>query len=345
MLGTNAQYTGFKNRIINGAMVISQRFGTSNNNNAGNSYTLDRFVSNSSPFNCAQNLNGVTPPGGFTKYLGFQTSVPTAISAGSYNGVAQAIEGYNIADFNWGSSNAVAATLSFWVYSSVTGTWGGVAYNDSFDYSYVFTYSIPVANTWTYITLTIPAPTTGTFNSTTSTGVKIYWSMGTGSTYSGTATGAWQAGGYLGATGAVAIANTNNATFYITGVQLEKGSIATSFDYRPYGTEFNLCQRYYSALPDTGAQNGLGAGVCLNSSLFYFVAVYPVPMRTAPSFTSTGTFQVIVTTGYTPSSVTLNAAGTTSAALVAAISGVTGGNGGFIRGGGSACSLNFSAEL
>jgi len=294
--GTSTGYYGFKNRIINGAMVISQRFGTSNNNNSGNSYTVDRFVSNHSPFNCAQNLNGVTPPSGFTKYLGFQTSVPTAISAGSYNGLAQAIEGYNVADFNWGTANAVPATLSFWVYSSVTGTWGGTIYDTNFNYTYVFTYSIPTANTWTYVTLTIPAPTSGTFATDNSQSIKIYWSMGTGTTYSGTATGSWQVGGYLGATGAIAIANTNNATFYITGVQLEKGSTATSFDYRPYGTELQLCQRYYEKSYDIGTVPGTATSLGVattgggsTGSTTSFIGGnsqrFTVPKRTAPTVT------------------------------------------------------------
>jgi hypothetical protein len=273
---------GFKNRIINGDMRISQRFGTSSNNNSGYAYTLDRFVANSIPFNCAQNLNNITPPKGFTKYLGFQTSVPTALSAGSYPGVSQAIEGYNMADFGWGTTNAIPATLSFWVYSSVTGTWGGTIYDAAFNYTYVFTYSIPVANTWTYITLTIPAPTSGTFNTDNTQAAKIYWSMGCGSTYSGTATGAWQVGGYLGATGTVSISNTNNATFYITGVQFEAGTQATAFDFRDYGRELILCQRYCQVYGRT-AYACIMVAQCYSTTQAYSAYQFVTPMRSAPT--------------------------------------------------------------
>jgi hypothetical protein len=348
MLGTNAQYTGFKNRIINGAMVIDQRnAGAEVNPAVQATYYLDRWIVSSSvasKFKIGQNAGSVTPPTGFINYLGLTSLSAYTVGTSETFGVRQRIEGLNVADLAWGTASAATVTLSFWVYSSLTGTFGGSLRNSDSSRSYPFSYTISSANTWEQKSITIAGDTTGTWLTTNGIGIQPFFSIGAGATVSGTA-GVWAAASYASATGATSVVGTNGATFYITGVQLEKGSTATSFDYRPYGTEFNLCQRYYSALPDTGAQNGLGAGVCLNTSNFYFVAVYPVPMRTAPSFTSTGTFQVIVTTGYTASSVTLNAAGTTSAALVAAISGPAAASGGFIRGGGSACSLNFSAEL
>jgi len=355
MLGTNAQYTGFKNRIINGAMVIDQRNAGASvtvNSSNNNPNTLDRFA--------AYNVNGgsgtftqqqsTTVPAGFVNSL--LTTVGTADTPTGNVGYSmyQRIEGLNISDLNWGTVDASTVTLSFYVRSSITGNFPVLLQNSAYAVYYASLYNIPTANTWTKISITITGPTTGTWLTTNGIGIDVNWGFGAGSGRTAGTTGAWTSNPTSGTilfniTGATQLIGTSGATFFITGVQLEKGSTATSFDYRPYGTEFNLCQRYYSALPDTGAQNGLGAGVCLNTSNFYFVAVYPVPMRTAPSFTSTGTFQVIVTTGYTPSSVTLSAAGTTSAALVAAISGPVAASGGFIRGGGSACSLNFSAEL
>ena len=346
MLGTNAQYTGFKNRIINGAMVIDQRnAGASVTPTADGYASCDRwnyFLTQSSKFSTQRST---TAPTGFSNSTLLTSLSAYSVSSTDYFTFNQMIEGFNFADMMWGTASAQTITLSFWVRSSLTGTFGGALANSVYNRCYPFSYSISSANTWEQKSITIAGDTTGTWvGATNGIGAVVQFSIGAGASFSATA-GAWVGSYKASATGATSVVGTNGATFYITGVQLEKGSTATSFDYRPYGTEFNLCQRYYSALPDTGASNGLGAGVCLNSTNFYFVAVYPVPMRTAPSFTSTGTFQVIVTTGYTPSSVTLNAAGTTSAALVAAISGVTGGNGGFIRGGGSACSLNFSAEL
>jgi hypothetical protein len=340
---------GFKNRIINGDMRISQRFGTSNNNNSGYAYTLDRFVANSIPFNCAQNLNNITPPKGFTKYLGFQTSVPTALSAGSYPGVSQAIEGYNMADFGWGTTNAIPATLSFWVYSSVTGTWGGTIYDAAFNYTYVFTYSIPVANTWTYVTLTIPAPTSGTFNTDNTQAAKIYWSMGCGSTYSGTATGAWQVGGYLGATGTVSISNTNNATFYITGVQFEAGTQATSFDFRDYGRELILCQRYYQKITNGVVDRGIGVGFFYTSSVMVSQIPFQVNMRSSPTLdVNSGTNYFIIysnSSGTPMNTVTLNdATPYTGAVTASSLSGTSGSTGQF-KSNNVSSSLAFTAEL
>jgi len=341
-------YYGFKNRIINGAMLIDQRYaGVETNPAISFNYYLDRWFVKSTvagKFKVGQNAGAVTPPSGFTKYLGITSLAATSLSGTEEYQVRQNIEGLNVTDLDWGTANAQTITLSFKVYSSLTGTFGGALRNATDVRSYPFSYSIPTANTWTTISITIAGDTSGTWATDNGIGIQVIFGLGVASARSGTA-GAWAAATYSSSTGAVSVVGTSGATWYVTGVQLEKGSTATSFDYRPYGTEFNLCQRYYSALPDTGAQNGLGAGVCFSSTNFYFVAVYPVPMRTAPSFTSTGTFQVIVTTGYTASSVTLSAVGTTSAALVAAISGPVAASGGFIRGGGSACSLNFSAEL
>jgi len=347
MLGTNAQYTGFKNRIINGAMVIDQRNAGASVTPVAQQYLCDRWkfgLSAASKFTAQQNAGPVTPPTGFINYSGITSSSSYSVTAGDLFYFAQAIEGLNITDLGWGTASAQTVTLSFWVRSSLTGSFGGSVGNNGTT-NYPFSYTISSANTWEQKTITIVGPTSGTFATTSAAGILLSFSLGAGSTYSGTA-GAWATSSFITQpTGSTSVVGTNGATWYITGVQLEKGSTATSFDYRPYGTEFNLCQRYYSALPDASAGNGLGAGVCLNSTTFYCVVVYPVPMRTSPSFSSTGTFQVIVTTPYTVSSVTLSAAGTTSAALVAAISGPAAASGGFIRGGGSACSLNFSAEL
>ena len=266
--GTTTGYYGFKNRIINGAMVIDQR-------NAGASvtttttaslvYTLDRWaydVSVASKFTVQQNAGSVTPPIGFTNYLGATSTSAYSVAAGDYLFLCQPIEGYNMADLAWGTANAKTITLSFQVYSSLTGTFGGVINNAGFSYSYPFTYSIPVANTWTSISITIAGPTAGTWTGTNTLGMRVVFGLGVGSTYSGTA-GSWSANNYLSATGATSVVGTNGATFYITGVQLEKGSTATSFDYRPYGTELALCQRYYEIL-----------GVNNASARSFFVDIY-----------------------------------------------------------------------
>jgi len=238
---------GFKNRIINGAMVIDQRNAGASVTPTGNGYTLDRYrfeISQSSKFSVQQNAGSVTPPTGFTKYLGITSLSAYSISSTDYFVVKQSIEGNNIADLGWGASGASAVTLSFKVYSSLTGTFGGVIQNADATRSYPFTYTISSANTWTSISITIAGDTTGTWQTGTSAGIIVYYGFGVGSTYSGTA-GAWASANYISATGATSVVGTNGATFYLTGVQFEAGSTASPFEYRQYGTELALCQRYY----------------------------------------------------------------------------------------------------
>jgi hypothetical protein len=277
---------GFKNRIINGAMVIDQRnAGASVSQAASVIYSVDRFFiygSVTSKFTAQQNAGSVTPPVGFKNYLGITSSSAYSVGSGEIFDIGQYIEGYTVSDWGWGAAGASPVTLSFWVRSSLTGTFGGAISNgDSFNYSYPFTYSIPTANTWTYITITISGPTAGTWATGNSKSVNLYFGLGVGSTYSGTA-GAWSANGYVSATGATSVVGTNGATFYITGVQLEKGSVATSFDYRPYGTELALCQRYYQQYDASeNASSGAGlVGVCGATNIGVMSGLLPVAMRT-----------------------------------------------------------------
>jgi hypothetical protein len=245
---TGINYDGFKSRIINGAMVLDQRNAGASVTPADGAYTLDRwfvyqFVA--SKFSVQQNAGSVTPPVGFSNYLGVTSLSAYTVLSGGANTIAQAIEGFNTADLQWGTANAKTVTLSFQVYSSLTGTFGGSIQNSAANRSYPFTYTISSANTWTSISVTIAGDTSGTWvGATNGKGMVVFFGLGVGSSYSTTA-GAWAGGQYFAPTGAVSVVGTNGATFYITGVQLEKGSTATSFDYRPYGTELQLCQRYY----------------------------------------------------------------------------------------------------
>jgi hypothetical protein len=283
-----------KNRIINGAMVIDQR-------NAGASvtpttavYVIDRWrldVSQSSKFSAQQNAGSVTPPVGFSNYLGTTSLSAYSIGSGDYFTWNQPIEGFNTADLQWGTANAKTVTLSAWVYSSLTGTFGGALQNSATTYSYPFTYSIPVANTWTQISITVAGSTAGTWvGSTNGMGLNIYFGLGVGSGYSGTAN-AWASANYKSATGATSVVGTNGATFYITGVQLEVGSSATGFEYVNYQTSLANCQRYYQTSFPIGtapAQNagGTGAVYCQGqaaNSPASCQVVFPVQMRTTPS--------------------------------------------------------------
>ena len=290
MLGTPQPYS-FKNRIINGNMVIDQR-------NAGasiatpNGYTLDRFRVNQTTtgkLTAQQNQGSVTPPVGFSNYLGITSSSAYSVAAGDAYWIDQPIEGFNFSDLNWGTANAKTVTLSFQVYSSLTGTFGGSLRNSAANRSYPFSYSVPVANTWTTVSITIAGDTTGTWvGATNGVGVYVGWGLGVGSTYNGTA-GSWSANNYLSATGATSVVGTNGATFYITCVLLEVGSSATGFDYRQYGTELSLCQRYYFQISNNASYtnatfaNGTSGG---GTNWFNCNTTLPVTMRTIPSISA-----------------------------------------------------------
>jgi hypothetical protein len=306
-IANSANQGNFKNRIINGAMMIDQRnAGASVNNALGGTgtYTLDRwamFGSAASKFSIQRNAGSVTPPVGFSNYLGVTSLSAYSVPAGEIYEILHRIEGFNFADLMWGTANAHPVTISFLVRSSLTGTFGGALNNEAQNRSYPFTYTISSANTWEQKTLTIAGDTTGTWvGATNGTGLQIVFGLGVGSTYSSTA-GAWAAGTFVSATGATSVVGTNGATFYITGVQLEKGSTATSFDYRPYGTELSMCQRYYVAeiFPETLYGRDVAAGrastVWVNLPMF---------MRASPTVTGTTTASVGVVT-FTPSIRTL----------------------------------------
>ena len=285
LLGTYAQYTGFKNRIINGDMRIDQRnAGASVTIITASPYTLDRwqaYASQNSKYSVQQNAGSVTPPSGFTYYLGATSLSAYSVTSTDIFTIRQIVEGYNIADLNWGTANAKPIVISFWVYSSLTGTFGGAACNNGQTRSYPFTYTISSANTWEFKTVSIAGDTSGTWNTGNGRGIDLFLSIGVGSTYTGTA-GAWAGTAYYNATGATSVVGTNGATFYITGVQLEAGSTATSFDRRPYGTELALCQRYYEVMNgqiDT-AQNGSGTS--------YATWFFKQEKRATPTISQTG---------------------------------------------------------
>jgi hypothetical protein len=291
----------FKNRIINGAMVLDQRNAGASVTPANDAYTLDRWqvnISDSSKFTIQQNAGSVTPPAGFTNYLGVTSSSAFSLAAGSYFVLDQKIEGFNIADLGWGTANAKTVTLSFWVRSSLTGTFGGVLRNSAENRSYPYTYTISAANTWEQKSVTITGDTSGTWVTTNGNGIYVGFGLGVGSTYSGTA-GAWAGSTYASATGATSIVSTNGATFYLTGVQLEVGTQATTFDYRSIGTELALCQRYYfKSIPlatPPGAAEGPNLVVqpAVTVTLLGGWAAHKVSMRAQPSITVYNQFGTI----------------------------------------------------
>ena len=233
-----------RNKIINGAMVFDQR-------NAGAAVTtngafpVDRFNVNNTSDGSFSAQQSSTVPAGFSKSVGVTiTASASSLTETQRLVLRQTIEGYNIADFNWGTSDAKTVTLSFKVRSSVTGTFSGSLRNSAGDRSYPFTYSISSANTWTDISVTIAGETTGSWDITNGEGILVFFSLGVGPDLQGTA-GAWASGNYWGASEETQLVNTNGATFYITGVQLEAGSVATPFEHVDYGEMLRRCQRYF----------------------------------------------------------------------------------------------------
>ncbi len=297
----SASSMGFKNRIINGAMVIDQRNAGASVNSpstAATAYTLDRWQvrgDTEGVFSIQQNSSA---PEGFVNSLKITvTTIDSSLGATQLYNVSQPIEGTNVSDLGFGTATAKTVTLSFWVRSSLTGTFGGALRNSASNRSYPFTYAISVADTWEYKTVTIPGDTSGTWLTTTGIGISVLFALGAGADRTGTA-GAWVAANNSSATGATNVMATLNATWYITGVQLEKGSTATSFDYRPFGAELQLCQRYYYRVTAAATAVGFGNGFVNTSTIADFTFPFLVTMRDAPSAleqTGTASNYVVIT--------------------------------------------------
>jgi hypothetical protein len=275
-------------------MVIDQRNAGASVTPTDGQYVLDRWINYQNvagKYSVQQNAGSITPPVGFGNYLGITSLSAYTVLSGGYNILQQSIEGFNTADLAWGTANAATVTLSFWVRSSLTGTFGGVLNNSASNRTYPFTYTISSANTWEQKSITIAGDTSGTWiGATNGIGLQVRFGLGVGSTYSGTA-GAWAGSQYFSATGATSVVGTNGANFYITGVQLEAGTTASPFEYRQYGTELALCQRYYQKTfnQSTVPVNNIGAAYLqislMNGQEPQITFPLPVTMRTAPSVT------------------------------------------------------------
>jgi len=283
--GNISPQTGFRNRIINGAMTIDQRNAGASVTPGDSAFTLDRWnvrQSAASKFSVQQNAGSVTPPVGFSNYLGATSLSAYSIASGDAFALLQPIEGFNVGDLAWGTANAQAVTLSFWVRSSLTGTFGGALRNSATDRSYPFSYTISAANTWEYKTITVPGDTSGTWLTNNGVGIRLSFGIGVGTTASGTA-GAWTAGSFTSATGATSVVGTNGATFYITGVQLEKGSVATPFEFRSIGQELALCERYYQRVNPTAVGDRYAVGYNATTTQFDFIIFFLTAMRAPPA--------------------------------------------------------------
>jgi len=347
--------TAFKNRIINGAMVIDQR-------NAGGSvtitdtaqytYTLDRWAAYTYPTGSKFSVQqSSTAPTGFINSLKVTSLSSYSIGSTDIQVLKQAIEGLNVADLAWGTANAKSITLSFWVYSTgltYPATFGGSFCNNAFNRSYPFSYSITAGSTWQQISVTVAGDTSGTWLTTNASGINLFFGLGCGSTYSGTA-GSWASADYRSATGATSVVGTSGATLYITGVQLEVGTQATSFDFRDYGRELILCQRYYTQFGVTSAYEHYGIGVAQTNASTTIMNL-PVTMRTAPTFAFLGSFSGYIvldgSTAYTPSAIAADVMSLNVCSLAITVTGIPVGRATrFYRNASSLATLTYSAEL
>jgi hypothetical protein len=331
LLDSNAQYYSFKNRIINGAMRVQQRGSGAVSTN--NTFPVDRFFvaqNSSSTWNAQVQADGPTGSG-FINSVKFTQTTGQTVSAGNITEFIQRIEGNNFADLAWGTAGAQPVTLSFWVKSSLTGTFGVSFINSAYNRSYVASYTINSANTWEFKTISIAGDQSGTWLTDTGIGLNVGWDLGVGSTFS-TSAGSWSAGDYEGLTGGVKLAATTGATWSITGVQLEKGSTATSFDYRPYGTELMLCQRYLPAVNSTGTASAIGPASASSATNALVSVAFPVQTRVAPTgvtVSSASHFSASIgSSGPTASAVSFNQGGLTSSLINLTVSGLTTGQGG-----------------
>lgn len=344
---------GSRNRIINGDMRISQRgTGSFNNSSAANTYTVDRFLiygNQDNKFSAQQNTVDAPIAQGFSHCLKITSSSSYAVASGETFTLQQRVEGLNTADFAFGTSSAKTITLSFWIRSSLTGTFGGAIGNSAGNRSYPFSYSILSANTWEYKTIVIPGDITGTWSTDNTTGINLIWSLGAGATYSGTG-GVWSSSNLVSTTGATSVVGTNAATWYITGVQLESGTVATPFERRSYGQELALCQRYLCGVdtrPQAAAYHFFGMGVEATSTSVMAGMSFPVDMRSRPTSiisSAANTFYVNNITNFT--TITTDQVGIRGGyVLFSGGSGLTSNSGRWLSNNNNTAYLYFNAEL
>ena len=329
MLGYDGGSFANRNRIINGDMRIDQRnAGASSSTGTGflGYVTVDRWA-----IGANENLGTIQQvsdaPVGFVQSTKITVTGTTTAGANNYGTFCQRVEGNNIADFGWGTSSAKTATISFWVKASISGTYAGYVYNNSYSYCFPFSYSVNSTNTWEYKTITIIAPTTGSFPTGTSYGVEVGFVLYAGSAYRGTAN-TWNAANYIVApTGSITYPFQNNGmTIQWTGVQLEAGSVATPFEHRLYGEELALCKRYAQVF--TGKSNKRLALSGNGGNTSFPTIVLPVEMRGDPAITysALSDFNVEGLNGgkTAPTGLSLNVDSTTTVTLTCTTSGITG---------------------
>jgi hypothetical protein len=285
---------GSRNRIINGDMRIDQRFAGGSTNPGFRTYFVDRWaVGDDTTGTLVAGQNSSVPAGqGYTTSLRAAVGVTdTSLSTTEEAFMDQRIEGYNIADFNLGTASAKQFTLSFWVRSSITGTYTVALSNSALNRSYVAPYTISAADTWEYKTITLTGDTSGTWLTDNGIGIRIKWVFAAGPDLRTATPNSWIAGNFSSVTGAANLMSITSSAFHLTGVQLELGPVATPFEQRSYGQELALCQRYYektydlATVPGTATQSGQITALAVNGAFTRWRWTFKVEKRSAPSVT------------------------------------------------------------
>ena len=299
--------SGRRNLVFNGGMQIHQRTGTITLG-TGLTTTLDRMTFYKSHAGTNTVEQSTDTPVGFSNSLKFTTTVAdSSVAATDRVAMIYRMEGLDAAKLEFGTSNAQTINISFYVKSSITGTHGGAVGNGSDNRAYPFTYTISSANTWERKSITVAGDTTGTWATNNARSLQVCWGLGVGATFSGTA-GAWEAADRNSATGATTgVLTTANATWFITGIQIEIGSSASDFEHRSFAEELALCKRYYQVV----RQGIMGTCGATNGTCYWWYE-FPVEMRASPSISCTTTayrYGDMVSIGVAMSSITVNASG------------------------------------
>jgi hypothetical protein len=331
-------------------MQVAQR-GTSFTSTA-DLYTLDRFAIGHGTVNAMTVTQETDAPSGFQYSLKVLTGTGASSGAAGYGVLRQAIEGTNMYQLKFGTSDAESVTLSFYVKSSLTGTFAVSIRNQAGNRAFAATYTISSANTWEYKTITIAGDTSGTWTADTGIGLHVQFDLGAGSNYD-IATGAWTSGSNMfGGESTVKLTETTNATWFLTGLQVEVGEQATPFEHRSFGEELQLCKRYFQKV---GTDNGsLGAMMTMfatrnstNQALICYPC--PVPLRAIPSITKNGSYTLFGSgENIAVGDVLANGTNQTlfqQVTFSTTATGISSGNSSVLYGSGSDCHFTFDSEL
>ena len=356
------QLAGNRNKIINGDMRINQRHGTSTitlGNALTNTFVADRtraFKGTSGGVMTGRKADASTL-GGFYDCFEVKTTTAATASSGDINAIWQAVEGFNFSDMSFGTANAKSFTLSFWMHANTAGSYGvsflGNMTQSNRSYTTAVTVSAGQANSWVQHSVTVPGDTTGTgwVTADSTNGVSMYvgiCDIGSGSAYETSTADTWQAGNFKRKASDVKLISVLNATIYITGVQLEAGTVATPFEHRSYGTELALCQRYCQVIYPAGDQ-GFAVGFNRSTTLASTIMTLPTEMRASPTvtFSAQDAFQVHFANSIAQSTaMALGEVNTKAITINATVaSGLTAGQGIQIREHTAGAWLNISSEL